>query len=704
MAPAFSKESQAGDSIQMMRKKKILAILVRKLGTRRPQSLWHRYVIGFLIIFMTVSVSHWATVATIAAAEDDAEVISVSAGQRMLSQRILFLMSETDHDRDPHVDQRLEAALNLFESSHNWLVARPDLSPALQQLYFESEPIALDAFSRRFVQLVGIASTSEGAQKEELSEIVAKWGTEDLLAALATAADLFQQESEARVARLQLIQKLTLLAALVVLLFEALLIFLPAQISVNQAFERLERRKQHLKSSLRKLKERNTQLTDARQRLAHAARHDALTGLNNRRAIYEYLSGETHAGTGGDGTIGLLKVDLDHFQEINDTMGHATGDQMLSHVAEILRRETNPHDIVGRAGGDEFIAIVTDKPNHDTLRELGERLISRIQTPVRAGKTTISLSASVGFTLAPPQTATPDQMLIEADLALYEAKRQGCRIACAYSDDMVSEIETRRTLLSEIRGAVFENAFEPYVQPQVFARTGALYGCEVLARWRHPSRGMLAPGAFIAAAEEAQLVDQIDLAMMMKGLDFLEAAQADGIELPTVSINASPPTLRDIHFTERLLQEVRARHLTPHNLIVEVLESTLIEGETDVALQNIEAMVGAGFRVVLDDFGTGYASMSNLSRLRLSGLKLDQSLIKPLPNPRAVSIVSAMTTLARNLRMSVVAEGVETAAHLAFVGGIGCDVAQGYEVGKPMPLDAFAAWYHKPAQQRAASG
>lgn len=667
--------------------------MAHKLGTRRPRALWQRYVLGFVFIFVTLSASHWVSLKTIAAAEDDAEVLSISSRQHMLSQRILFLMSETDHGHDALVDSRLEAALNLFETSHNWLSTRPDLSPELRAVYFEDGAIPMDAFSRRFVQMAGIASSAQGREKDELHALLADWGTHELLAALATAADLFRAESEARIARLQTIQRYTLLAALIVLLLEALLIFLPAQLSVNQAIDRLEAHKKRLRTSLTTLNKRNRELTDARENLAHAANHDALTRLRNRRAIYEHLNAELPSTGKGDVSRCVMKIDLDLFKEVNDTLGHDAGDRLLVHVADILRATTRKQDIVGRIGGDEFVILLDDPPSLAMIRSLAQRITVAVAQPVTLNHAQCRIGASIGYTLATSGDATADQMLIEADLALYEAKRAGRGQAFAYSDALATEIEMRRQLFREIREALAQDQFEVYVQPQVYTETGEVYGCEILARWRHPQRGIVPPATFIAAAEEAQLVDQIDRIAVEKGLDFLEHANAQGIDLPTISINASPPTLRDVHLTDRLLQEVHARQLTPAHLTVEVLESTLIENDDDLALHTIDALSRAGFKVVLDDFGTGYASMSNLSRLKLDGIKLDQSLVKPVPDPRADSIISALVTLSRSLNMSVVAEGVETPAHYACVASLGCDVVQGYTVAKPMPAGDFGDWY-----------
>ena len=687
--------------------KRALRSRFRRFCISKPQSLWRRYALGFLFIFATISASHWASLETIAAAEDDAEVLNVSGRQRMLSQRILFLMSEIERpDAAAGTATRLEAALDLFESSHDWLTQLPDLSPALQELYFEKEPISLDAFSRRFVSMVGIVSNAGDEQRAELHPILAQWGTHDLISSLAMAADLFQQESQDRIAKLQFIQKITLIAALLVLLTEALLIFLPAQISVNSAIRRLEQRKRLLKGSMARLKERNHELTCAREDLSRAANQDPLTKLYNRRAIYQRLNapmGDTNGG--GDSMIVVMKLDLDDFKQVNDTYGHSAGDALLVHVADTLRRHCrDAHATAGRIGGDEFVILMVQPASLDHVNHLSEQIIKDIRSPLIIDDVQCRVGASIGYTVATSSGATSDQMLIEADLALYEAKRTGRSRYCAYSTKLAEDIETRRHLFQQITRALSEDQFEAYLQPQVFTESGAIYGCEVLARWRHPDRGIVPPATFIAAAEEAGLVDQIDRLMIVKGLDLLEAFHEKGIELPSISVNASPQTLRDPHLTDRLLQDVHERHLSPHHLTVEVLESTLIENDDDVALRTIEQLAAAGFSVVMDDFGTGYASMSNLSRLRLSGIKLDQSLIKPVPDPRADSIISALVTLAASLQMKVVAEGVENDQHFETVSRLGCDVVQGYGVGRPMPADQFERWYATYTRDLARSG
>lgn len=668
--------------------------LITRFYISRPNALWKRYAVGFFLIAATIYVSHALSHATITAAENDADVLTTSSQQLTRSQTILFLLSEIDNQEDPQIYIRLEAALDEFERAHDRLMATPDLSPQLQKLYFEQRPISLDAYSRRFVQMVGIAAYSEGQEALKLRTILSQWGKGAMVKMLEEAADLFKQESEARIAWLHKVLHFTLFATMLVLFLEALLIFLPAQVSVNRAIQRLERRKRQLVRSLNALKKRSADLIDARHHLTYVANHDALTGLLNRRAIYKQLCLDDEMLQGGDVTRCVIKVDLDEFKTVNDSLGHTAGDRVLVHVAEILKRETETEHHVGRVGGDEFVVLIENPHSCEAVMDLAHRITKAVSMPLDFGGVHSKLGASIGFTIAFSTDTTPDQLLIESDLALYEAKRAGRGQVFAYSDELVREIDSRRTLYCEITQALVGDQFEAYLQPQVDTETDEIYGCEVLARWRHPKHGIVAPGTFIAAAEEAGLVDQIDRIIMEKGLDILEDFLSQGIKIPMISVNASPPTLRDPHLTDRLLQEVRARHLKPEQLTIEVLESTLIERDDDVALRTVESLSRAGFSVVLDDFGTGYSSMSNLSVLELNGLKLDQSLVKPIPEPRADSIIAAMVLLSRKLGMTVIAEGVETEAHRRTIRHLGCQVIQGYAVSKPIPRDEFIDWYY----------
>lgn len=666
--------------------------MIRSVCAAKPQTLWKRYALGLFLVCLTISVAHYASFVAIGNSDEKAEASQVSNRQIMLSQRILFLIRETARTEAPEVEARLRSALHLFEASHIWLTERTDLTPELRHLYFEDDTFPLDHFSRRFVDTARFALQADGQTRINLQNQLVTLGQQDLLAALDRAARLHEARADAQIHNLHRLETIAVAAALLVLMVEALFIFLPAQVSVTRAIRRLERRSKQLASSYDALRKRNADLLAARNNLAHAANHDALTGLLNRRALHDCLSG-IGDGSGGEVDVSVLKVDLDRFKAINDSLGHEAGDAVLKEVARLMLAETRSDDLVARIGGDEFVIVVKGPKSVAALETLGDRIVQAIGQPMDIQGTRCQIGASVGFTIATSEDATPDQLLIEADLALYQAKRNGRGQVFAFSERLRAEFENRRVLFAQIDTALSQDQFEPHLQPQICCETGDVYGCEVLARWRHPERGIVPPATFIAAAEEAGLIRHIDLIMVEKGLDALEDLRARGYAIPCISVNAAPATLRDPTLPDRLLQEVLARGLSPRDLTVEILENTLVRAHDDTVIRTVEQLTDIGFSVVLDDFGTGYASMSNLSHLRIDGIKLDQSLVHPIPDARAEAIVKALVKLSRSLNMRVVAEGVETPTHFSRMTDLGCDVLQGFIIGHPMDVDAFAAWY-----------
>ncbi|WP_295314518.1 EAL domain-containing protein [Roseobacter sp.] len=666
--------------------------VARHICLLRPQSLWKRYLLAFVLIGGMMSASHVTSLMSIHASDGYAELINIAGRQRMLSQRILFYVNDMHISDSGASLAGLEKSVAEFEQAHELLVNWPGLPETLLTLYHRTGPVPLDAFTRRYAAMATYYPVAEGAERINIRDQLTVWGEHDLLGKLNKAVSLLENHSKAQSRRLLHIQHTTFYIAVLIFVLEAALIFLPAQISVSRAISRLERRKKQLSRSYDALRARNSELVSARRTLAHAANHDTLTGLANRRAINEFLSQLPAANTKADITLGVLKIDLDRFKSVNDRLGHAAGDALLQKVASLLRRETSPGDLVGRIGGDEFVVVVTEPASVQAIEDLARRIVDALSEPFVSEGGTCRTGASAGYTLAGSSTATPDQLLIESDLALYEAKRTGRGRAHGYSSELRADIETRNALFSEIGTAIDRDEFEAWMQPQVCAGSLRLAGCEVLVRWNHPTRGIVPPAIFLAAAEQAGLLRAIDMMMLSKGLDQLEELRAAGIDLPKISINASPSTLHDQHLPERLMQEIRSRHLSPQDLVVEVLESTLIESEDDMAARTIARIADAGIAVSLDDFGTGYASMSTLSQLTLSGIKLDQSLISPVPQPRAESIIAALVTMSRSLGMTVVAEGIETQEQLELVAGMGCDTVQGYLIGKPMRAADFHTW------------
>lgn len=447
------------------------------------------------------------------------------------------------------------------------------------------------------------------------------------------------------------------------------------------------------------------------QQLRAAARQaetDALTGLANRTRLMRVLDGPgmLHL-PGADGrVVGLMHIDLDLFKEINDSHGHAMGDAVLRHAAREMRAATSAQDVVARVGGDEFIVVTrTDRAGRH-LASLAKALADRIARPVRLDGAEVRVGASIGTVVAGPQDKTADRLIGNADIALYEVKRSGRGGICAFSARMRAAYETRQTLLAELKAAVDARAFEAHFQPHVALATGRFGGFEMLARWPHPRLGLLDPEEFLCLAAESGLTDRIDAIVRSKGLEALRQLRAAGWDAPKMSFNASARTLADPDLAYELLWEVLGQGLAPDDLVIEFREAQLIADESGTAKQNIAALSEAGFSVELDDFGTGRAAMSTLGTLALTGIKLDRSMIANLPDPCSEAILRAITGLASELGLTVIAKGVETPAQYATLRKLGCHMAQGFGISPPLPLDGligFMKGYGKAPVRLAAS-
>ncbi|MDJ0826838.1 MAG: GGDEF domain-containing phosphodiesterase, partial [Rhodobacter sp.] len=323
------------------------------------------------------------------------------------------------------------------------------------------------------------------------------------------------------------------------------------------------------------------------------------------------------------------------------------------------------------------------------LAKLADEIAGRIAEPVRFEGAEARVAASIGTAVAGPKDRTADRLISNADIALYEVKRAGRGGVKAFSTKMRAAYETRQTLLAELKDAVEARAFEAHFQPQVSLATGWCSGFEMLARWPHWRLGLLDPQAFLDLAAEAGLTDKIDAIVRSKGLAALRRLRADGWDAPKMSFNASARTLADPDLACDLLWEVLGQGLAPDDLVIEFREAQLVADDTGAAEQNIAALSEAGFSVELDDFGTGYAAMATLGTLALSGIKLDRSMIANLPDTCSEAILRAIIGLACDLGLNVVAKGVETPAQYAVLSKLGCHMAQGFGISKPLPLDGL---------------
>ena len=444
-----------------------------------------------------------------------------------------------------------------------------------------------------------------------------------------------------------------------------------------------------------------TERTRAIQQIHRLAYFDVVTQLPNRSRFHEKLA-ETLEAAKRDGTaFAIMFLDLDQFKRINDTLGHAIGDDLLRVVAQRLTRGLRPDDIAGpphekaverdvcRHGGDEFIVLLNGVASEQDAARAATRLLSILAQPIVLGAHEVFVSASIGIVLYPRDGKDIDTLLKNADVAMYHAKAQGCGRFFFYQDSMREASAQRLSLEHDLRKALEGEQFELYYQPQIEVLTGTVVGVEALIRWNHPTLGMLGPAHFIGVAEEAGLIMGIWEWVLVAALIQHNAWLAQGLPAVTIAVNLSSVQFSDPALAERVEEIARVVGVPLDYLEFEVTESMLLV-DSDAALKTLTALRAKGVKIAIDDFGTGYSSLSYLRRLPLDKLKLDQSFIRDAGNEGDVAITRAIIAMAQSLKLAVVAEGVETQAQIDLLVSLGCTTVQGFLLGRPLPAAATA--------------
>ncbi len=426
-----------------------------------------------------------------------------------------------------------------------------------------------------------------------------------------------------------------------------------------------------------------TEMRQTQERLTHLANMDVLSGLPNRGRVRQLLGDCLRTATASNVPCAILFLDLDGFKPVNDTFGHPKGDAVLRAVAKRLVDEVSADGHVGRMGGDEFAIVITDAQSRKKVEQMADRIIVAIKEPYMIDQTEIRIGVSIGAAFGPIDGATVDDLILKADLALYQAKDAGRGVARYFSSELQSEQDDRVRLETDLRQAITAKQFHLVFQPLVSAKSQKLTGFEALIRWNHPQRGFVPPNVFIPVAEEAGLMAQIGEWVIEEAC----RAAATWPEPITVALNISPKQILQPALPN-IVSEALARFKIPGNrLELEVTEGVFLgdNGQTVDVLGRLRAL---GVGIALDDFGTGYSSIGYLNKAIFHKLKIDGSFVREAGSrPENVAIIKSIVQLAKSFRMSVTAEGVETSEDFERMRELGCDTIQGYLFGKPLSYD-----------------
>jgi predicted signal transduction protein with EAL and GGDEF domain len=462
-----------------------------------------------------------------------------------------------------------------------------------------------------------------------------------------------------------------------------------------------------------------TELKEAEQRIRYLAYYDPTTGLPNRQAFMELLQQALSHARRHHGQLAVLTLDLDQFKRINDSLGHAAGNELLiaaaKRLAEAVRAEDwlarsdrdagtsgRLHETVARLDGDEFSLLITELVHFHDAAKVARRLLEELRKPFRIDTAEMFITASIGLALYPLDGDDAQTLVKNAGAAMHFAKEQGRDNYQFYSRAMNATALEKLSIESQLRKALDRGEFLLHYQPKIRASTGAIVGLEALIRWRHPELGMVPPAQFIPVAEETGLIVPIGDWVLREASRQNQSWRAQGFPPIHVSVNIASPHFRQDGLIDSVAEALRASRIDPALLELEVTESMLMRN-VDATLETLSRLKHMGVRLAIDDFGTGYSSLSYLKRFPLDTLKIDRSFIKDLPrDAEDAAIAKAIIAMAHSLKLAVVAEGVETPEQLAFLQQHGCDVVQGYLFSRPVSAGEFEGLLAQPRIKAAA--
>lgn len=644
-----------------------------------PRRPFGRYVIALGLIAVTVIASTVLTSLSLQRQELDAGVIRTASHQIVLSQRISETAASISGVTNPAMVQTGADLVGQFASelqaNHNGLMS----GDSSRGLPGDNSRAVVNAFAVVQAHYEGMLIAAADLRAGVANEGVAPAGS---FTRLVSAAELFEtgmggvvsayeSEAEDRVANLQITQYVLLSLTLLLLLAEGLLLFRPAAKHVKQAWRKRDA-------------DHKSAREDDQRRMTYLARFDPLTGLINRFLFGDRLQSAINRARREGGIVALMFLDLDEFKGVNDHYGHAVGDELLKQVAERLTDSVRASDTVARLGGDEFTVILEGSQRVEDAGQVATKIIRRLQDPFMVGPRQLRITASIGISLYPMDGDTAEELLRDADIAMYSAKTAGRNTYQYFTPELREQTTQRLALIDGLREALAAgDQLDLVYQPKFDAARGGVTGTEALIRWHHPRLGLIRPQRFIPVAEETDLIIPLGGWVLDKACEQAAKWRAEGLDL-TMSVNVSNRQLRRGNLVEAVETALASHRLPPNSLELEITEATLMS-DIDLARRTVERLRALGVGVSIDDFGTGYSSLSHLKRFPIDTLKIDRAFVRDLDTSEdAVALSSAIISLARSLDLDVVAEGVETREQLDTLARLGCTKMQGFLVSHPL--------------------
>lgn len=427
------------------------------------------------------------------------------------------------------------------------------------------------------------------------------------------------------------------------------------------------------------------------ERYAHLANHDPLTNVFNRRRFMEVV--ESLIGENEGASLVVLKIDLDKFKQVNDSYGHAAGDAVLVDTVDIMQASLREGDVLARLGGDEFVVVLTGPDGQHTWSTVVDRILMSVEEPARISGLTIDRGLSIGVSVYPDDGRTIDELLVSADIALYEAKARGKGCSVRVNATMIATNLARMKLIEELEYAVERREFAAYFQPKIASTTNEIVGFEALARWNHAERGVIGPFHFIEVAETSDLIVRIGELVLLEAIRAIRLLKEAGLE-SDISVNASARELSKASYADTFMDTLRAHDVEASAVSVELLETVALEFSNEEISKNLIRLNESGVLTWIDDFGVGYSTVGVLQHGFIHGIKIDRRFVCTSDSGEAQrTLLKTIVQMAKGLDKRCILEGVETEAEMHYARDIGCEVIQGYYHAKPMPLEELIPWW-----------